>query len=174
MDTMLAADLAGREPWLAAPLPWAANPFRLVSLWDMLYFNATAFIRLAKSLAYIDAVADISQPELATIAENHQRLTRELEKSRGITNKQARKFVEEKDYHWGKIRSKIEAALTATETACKDLPLTSALAQVRRVRDYLDGGYPMLDRAFASMRAIGERIEDEMGSFLFMWVPASK
>ena len=52
------ADLAERVTWLAAPLPWAANLFRLVSLWDMLRVHVDAFVKVMGLFRELEQLCD--------------------------------------------------------------------------------------------------------------------
>lgn len=161
---MLLADLAERESWLAASPPWAANSFRLVSLWDMLRFYASAFVELMRLFAeqesgYAQLQSDCaeSQTVLGQLdpkvipAKVHERLAM---------------FHERLDAH----NIKLIRLLDGLKEYLGKLHLGFSIREVDRVRASIEGQPIQPDALKGHFARLRERIEDELDTRLFFFV----
>jgi hypothetical protein len=121
--------------------PWEANPYGLVSWWDMEVFSASEFYRIARAL---ERLGD----ESASI-----------------------------------LPLKTRMRNVDVQESLKKLGLTLSLAQTRRIQSHWDAVSKSEDKAVAPattkfaaevqelIRGLQERIEDEMGERLFLYIP---
>src|SRR5438445_6192200 len=149
---MRLADLAERVIWHAGPLfHWTANPFRLVSLWEMLRFNAPAFLEMMQALAALNTAA-----HLATPASPQDIVAARRPEA---------------------VRADVGLILASLSKACQRLALTSAVAKISRLHQELDSSVDATDgirTCTSSFKELSERIRDDLQARLFLWIPPER
>ncbi len=152
-------------------------PGELVSLWDMLRFNARAFVGLMRELTRLEASLAQRQREIAqqfaarsVSAQDAARLYLRNEASDEMRSlfREMQEKVDGLHTYWQVVVGRIEKA-------CMRLRIDSALDQIPRAREAADaatgwdyGDFPSL------VRDLGNRIEDALRRKTFMFVPSKK
>jgi hypothetical protein len=150
---MVVADLMpnGR---LGAPADsfWPASPYRLVSLLEMLEFNAAWFVDFTNRMSSMNSILD--QGELADV---------KIKPAPALPG-------DESAVQLGRV---ILNGLVLVEEKCQSLGLDSALAQIARIRRELKADCPVPE----FRRMIDDlivRIHDQLNLRLFLFVPTER
>lgn len=148
---MIAA-ITERATWRAAlPSLGAAGPFRLVSLWDMLRFQADDFLKLMKSLSRItDAMSGLegASSVYETNPEVHAR-------------------------HCAELWDILKPTLGNLAEACRSMELRDPAVLAEGLSDKCSGKAYSIPELRGSLSLLGELIENQLNGRVFMFVPSA-
>jgi hypothetical protein len=148
--------------------------FQLVSLWDMIQFNLSAYTKIVKLLGNIEAVMRTSTERLAKMSKLSEQISDMEVQNPSELNDEWKSLKREASREWAAFCKPVEDLMLDIEISCLELELLSPPAKIKRIREKLSQGVSQAENALSSFGDIGERIEDELETKLFMTVPASK
>jgi hypothetical protein len=151
---------------------WSPRPGQLVSLWDMLRFEAHAFVRLMASLNRMEPALE----RISDVVRRFERLTGNELRADGPTQLGKFEGDEKAAELAASLRTDLREMTEATNgflgelgQSCRELRLELTSDQVRRVRELVEGS--QYHEWPAALREISNRVEDELGKRVFMYIP---
>lgn len=154
---------------------WLPSPGELVSLWDMLRFNAQPFVMLVSLLKRVE----FSLENLESILFQHG--SQVVEQARQIlavgTNAPENKQIREDSQQvWTQTCSNWKSILDALEGHCIQPNLTSGKAQIQRIRQEIVRSTELRDfgkwvEFRNSFKELSQRVEDELSNRFFLFLP---
>lgn len=151
---------------------------KIVSLWDMLRFNANVFVGLTRNLSQIEvmlASAQSSTEKILSKAGSSKEHFNELLVSDSTLNSSinVKGFREEIA---GFAKGLCEF-LVRVEDNCEKLDLQSGISQIKRLRELLNAQITSLDfytEWKSAVKELSNRIEDELRLRIFFFVPTNR